>query len=197
MSTCRRSTLPTPLTTRLTSVRCAAACPQGPCKRLYVIGGIEERNNALDQAEDVVRFKLTGQSSRPGRHHPPDRRPYPPDHRGAAGPAAPPPASWHDERPPPGRYRPYEERPPPPRGFDDRPPPPRDDMMERGPYRPPAPAPPREYEDRGGSSAARYDERAPPPRYDECVPVSARRSRKSPCPRPRVSPCLCHHPTTL
>jgi len=36
----------------------------GPCKRLYVIGTLTAREAALDEAEDVVRFKLTGESKR-------------------------------------------------------------------------------------------------------------------------------------
>mmetsp|Transcript_24667 Transcript_24667/g.40910 ORF Transcript_24667/g.40910 Transcript_24667/m.40910 type:complete len:257 (-) Transcript_24667:605-1375(-) len=34
----------------------------GPCKRLYVIGTRSSRESALDEAEDVVRYKLTGES---------------------------------------------------------------------------------------------------------------------------------------
>jgi len=56
----------------------------GPCKRLYVIGSKQNRNDALDEAEDVVRFKLTGESRngypQPGKGggHPGDRGPPPP-----------------------------------------------------------------------------------------------------------------------
>ena len=41
----------------------------GPCKRLYVVGNGNDREAALDEAEEIVRFKLTGQSS--GRGGPP------------------------------------------------------------------------------------------------------------------------------
>ena len=45
----------------------------GPCKRLYVIGNDADRNEALDEAEDVVRFKLTGESMRGRPGGPPSR----------------------------------------------------------------------------------------------------------------------------
>jgi hypothetical protein len=95
----------------------------GPCKRLYVIGGEEERRNALDEAEDVVRYKLTGTSMRP---------------RSGRGGGAP---SWHDAPPPPRHDDRFDDRydrgPPPPR-FDDRD---RDYNDRRGP-------PPPRYDDR-------------------------------------------------
>ena len=68
---------------------------QGPCKRLYVIGSHAARQSALDEAEDVVRFKLTGESSnrfKPGGGGPRDDRGGNGDFR-----------DYRDERGPPPR----------------------------------------------------------------------------------------------
>jgi len=135
----------------------------GQCKRLYVIGSNRSREDALDEAEDVVRFKLTGVSNGGG----PER-----GDRGDRG-GGPPPRDRDYDRGPPPRYDDRYDRGPPPR-YDDRRrddgrgPPPRydedrssryDDRSSRYDDR----APPR-----GGYS--RYDERPPPPRYDDDRP---------------------------
>jgi hypothetical protein len=114
---------------------------QGPCKRLYVIGGHSSRQSALDEAEDVVRFKLTGESA-PGRGREILRN------REGGGP------SGDDRGPPRG------DRGPPPRDdrrYDERGPPPRHDDRER------------EYDDRGRyddrrAPPPRYDDRCVAPR---------------------------------
>jgi len=115
----------------------------GSCKRLYVIGSRASREGALDEAEDVVRYKLTGESRRPG----------PPGGGGGRGPPprgrSPPryddrrsPPRYDDRRSPPPRYD--DRRSPPPR-YEDRRSPPRYDERERD-----------RYEDRRGGG---YDDR--------------------------------------
>ena len=84
-------------------------CKSGPCKRLYVIGGNENRGDALDEAEDVVRYKLTGESRLGGSRG--DRGPPPRDRYDDR--------RYDDDRGPPRRYDDRDDR------RDDRPPPPR------------------------------------------------------------------------
>lgn len=55
-------------------------CKSGPCKRLYVIGQRDAREQVLDEAEDVVRFKMTGES-----HGRPFDRAGPPGGGGGGG----------------------------------------------------------------------------------------------------------------
>ena len=164
----------------------------GPCKRLYVVGNGNDREAALDEAEEIVRFKLTGQSS--GRGGPPRGPPPGAAYRSlGADDRGPPPRDRYDDRGPPPRYDDDRRGPPPPRyrsmgADDDRydrgpppryddydrrgPPPPRDDYYERrGPPRyydryddRRGPPPPR-YEDRGGYDRGGYDRG--PPRYED------------------------------
>ena len=129
---------------------CILGSAQGASKRLYVIGTHASRQSALDEAEDVVRYKLTGQSA-PGRGKEISRQRQeasgPPDDRRG------PPPRYDDRRSPPR----YDERPPPPQRYDDRR---YDDRRydDRGP-------PPQRYDDR------RYDDRGPPqPRYEDRAP---------------------------
>ena len=120
----------------------------GECKRLYVIGRRQNREDALDEAEDVVRYKLTGESRNGSR--PPPRGP---------APGGPPPPRYDDREP---RYDDRDRGPPPPRYDDRRYDEPRGryaDERDRGP-------PPPRYDDR----EPRYDDRdrgPPPPRYDD------------------------------
>ena len=107
------------------------------CKRLYVIGAPGPRADALDEAEDVVRFKLTGESRLGGRG----------GGRGGPGNGGGGPLdSYNDSSrgggPPPPRDR-YDDR------YDDRGPPPPGPPPARPAYREDP------YYDRGG---------APPPR---------------------------------
>ena len=148
----------------------------GPCKRLYVVGNGNDREAALDEAEEIVRFKLTGQSS--GRGGPPRGPPPGAAYRSlGADDRGPPPRDRYDDRGPPPRYDDDRRGPPPPRyrsmGADDdrydRGPPPRyDDYDRRGP-----PPPRDDYYERRGPPPPRYDDRyddrrgPPPPRYDD------------------------------
>ena len=142
----------------------------GECKRLYVIGRRQNREDALDEAEDVVRYKLTGESRNGSR--PPPRGP---------APGGPPPPRYDDREP---RYDDRDRGPPPPR-YDDRdrgPPPPRYDDRRydepRGRYadehdRDRGPPPPRYERERDYPPPRPFDERGPPPpRYDDRGPPS-------------------------
>jgi len=68
---------------------------QGLCKRLYVIGTHASRQSALDEAEDVVRYKLTGEPI-PGRGRDIVNRRY-------DSQDGPPPPRYDDRGPPPPR----------------------------------------------------------------------------------------------
>jgi len=150
----------------------------GPCKRLYVIGTDPDRENALDEAEDVVRFKLTGESrgggpdrggggprDRDDRDRPPPRYDDRDDRRYDRGGPPPrnddrryegrgPPARYDEDRPP--RYedrrddRRNDDRAPPPRGHSSR----YDEPPDRRP-------PPSRYDE---DRPPRYEDRGPPPR---------------------------------
>ena len=78
----------------------------GECKRLYVIGRRQNREDALDEAEEIVRYKLTGESRSGSR--PPPRGPEAPPcrprrrERAPAASAAPSRTSSPAARPGPG-----------------------------------------------------------------------------------------------
>jgi len=110
----------------------------GPSKRLYVIGTRMARDKALDEAEDVVRYKLTGES----RGRPNDQGPR--DSYSQRERAPLPQRPRYDDR---DRY---DDRP----RYDERP---RYDNRDRHDDRP-------RYDERPRYEERRYDER---PRYDD------------------------------
>ena len=191
----------------------------GPCKRLYVIGRDGDRQRALDEAEDIVRFKLTGQGNGPRRLQPdtgyqqrddrgglmPPRFTEPHhDDRGPPPSLPAPPHARFDERdrerdyyydrrgPPPSSALSPRGAPPPPRYADE--PPPR--YADEPPPRYADELPPR-YAD---EPPPRYDERyerAPPPnapRYDDRAPPPPRYADDRAPPPPRYADDRGHPP---